>query len=126
MVQSVKVQRKKAFINLTYHRNFYKPLLLKFNMADAEQKAKYIKRRNDYLEKSKRIKEFINIEKTVIEKLEKDLENLIPRFDGCDEKIKCPDCKVYSLKQGRFPEDPTDHLGLDFYRCEICNNPYWF
>lgn len=91
---------------------------------DIETKQKYLLLRDNFKkikeEKNNIINEHvlvINKNKIAISGLERDIENSRPLIEGCDKKISCKRCDIYSMGyQGATPNPDKVHV----YECIIC------
>ena len=84
--------------------------------TDEGQKERYIQLRDSFLKKRDELKAAIKTHQSALGALEKELRYSRPYIEGCDPRVPCGRCDIYSMKYlGRSPDQ--DHAG---YRCVIC------
>ena len=130
MVQTVDFLLFFEFLNCSVvlkHNNPFKSELNLKKMVEsitAEQKKEYESIRDNFCKEKEKINLSLNEHKSAIEKskqkvsgLEKELEDLRPKIDGCDNSVICKRCDIYSMNYLGSSPNPDKHF---FYGCVIC------
>lgn len=59
----------------------------------------------------------INNLKQKVSDLEKEVDHLRPKIEGCDNRMVCKRCDIYSMKYLGFSPNPDKYF---FYECVLC------